>query len=167
MLPITPVAGSILLAEKVSWFSELSQNSNSERLFQSKTSNLVKWTKLILVDFSANSPPFTINLGDFSLYVSFSKRAVECMGDLWIHSTDINRKRSSEFEFWVSSENRKIFSAGKFDRATGVIHPYPTLAHVWITSPITSVMNSKIHSDSKNSRNPHELHCTSCILVLH
>ena len=40
---LTPVAGSNLLAEKVFWFSELSQNSNSERLFQSKTSNLVKW----------------------------------------------------------------------------------------------------------------------------
>jgi len=49
---LTPVAGSNLLKDKVSRFSELSQNLNSEKKFQSKTNNLVKWTKLIPADYS-------------------------------------------------------------------------------------------------------------------
>ena len=49
---LTPVAGSNLRKEKVSRSSELSQNSNPGELFHSKTSNFVKWTKLISADYS-------------------------------------------------------------------------------------------------------------------
>jgi len=117
---LTPVAGSNLLAEKVFWFSELSQNSNSERLFQSKTSNLVKWTKLISADFPSNSPHFTSTLGAFPCTFLFRKEPFNCMGNLWIHSTDITRKNPQNSNSEESSENREIFSASKFDRATGV-----------------------------------------------
>jgi len=73
-------AGRNLLEEKVSQFSEISQNSNSEELFQVKP--VISWNGQnsfrriiqilgILLHF---------NLGGFSLYVSFSKRAVQIFG---------------------------------------------------------------------------------------
>ena len=124
---LTPVAGSNLLEHKVSRFSELSQNLNSEKLFQSKTSNLVKWTKLILADYSFTFSAFyyLINHWGFSLYVSFSKRAAQILGDLWIHPTaprnehikmDVPRFEISQEKFgeW------RLFSPSEFDPATGV-----------------------------------------------
>jgi len=59
----------------------LSAPDNSERLLQSKTSSLVKWTKLISADFPRILRILLhFNLGGFSLYVSFSKRAVQIYG---------------------------------------------------------------------------------------
>jgi len=103
--------------EKVS-ISELFSKS-SER----KTSNLVKWTQLISVDFSFQILAFYLSLGGFSFHVSFLKRTVEmfvrnlswlkiAVGDLWIHSTTPGMnivKRNTERRIPRSSENRRLF----------------------------------------------------------
>jgi len=79
----------------------LSAPDNSERLLQSKTSNLVKWTKLISADFPRFSAfYYTSTSGAFPYTFLFRKEPFKYMGDLWIHSTDITWKRSSESEFW-------------------------------------------------------------------
>ena len=59
----TLLAGSNLLENVVSQSSELSQNLNSEELFQSKTINLLKWTtwKLRSADYSFNFSAFYLN----------------------------------------------------------------------------------------------------------
>ena len=81
---LTPVAGSNLLEEKVIRFSELSQNSNSEELFQSKTSNLVKWTKIISADYPFKFSAFyyTSTSRAFACTSLFSKEPFKYLGDL-------------------------------------------------------------------------------------
>jgi len=121
---LTPVAGSTwnLLAEKVSWFYELSQNLNSERLFQSKTRNLMRWTKLISADFSSNSPHFTAlqPRGLFLTCFFFEKSLSNIWGIYDSAPQTLLEKDHQNSNSEESSENREIFSASKFDRATGM-----------------------------------------------
>jgi len=81
-----------LLEEKVSRFSKLSQNSNFEVLFQGKTINFVKWTKLISSErfvmlfsefpiLKVSSPHLAISIFSFFDIVSIIKiwnRRSEC-----------------------------------------------------------------------------------------
>jgi len=113
-------AGRNLLEEKVSQFSEISQNSNSEELFQVKP--VISWNGQnsfrriiqilgILLHF---------NLGGFSLYVSFSKRAVQIFGGFRnpLHSPKEWTQQNTYHEIWdfrdlrflkKSSENKDFF----------------------------------------------------------
>jgi len=134
---LTPVAGSNLLEEKVSRFSELSQNSNCEELFQSKTSNLVKWTKLIAADYSFKFSAFryTSTSGAFPCTFLFRKEPFKYLGDLWIHSTAPRNEHSKtdvpSFEISeiceISQEKFgkwRLFSPSEFDPAPGVTRFY-------------------------------------------
>jgi len=136
---LTPVAGSNLLEEKVSRFSELSHNSNSEELFQGKTSNLVKWTNFISADYSFKFSAFnyTSTSGAFPCTFLFRTEPFKYLGDLWIHSTaprnehskaDVPRFEISEiWDFSGKVRRMKTFFPSKFDSATGVsprVHIY-------------------------------------------
>jgi len=120
---ITPVAGSNLLSKKSLDSPNSPQNSNSKRLFQSKTSNLVKWTKLISADFSSNSTNFTTPQprGLFLIDFFFEK----CRSNIWgvCESTPqtLLQKDPQNSNSEESSENREILSSSRFDPATGVI----------------------------------------------
>jgi len=100
---VTPVAGSNSLPEKVSWFSELSQNSNSQRLFQSKPSNLVKWTRLISAEFSLNSPHFTtLQPRGLFLVCFFFKKS---HSNVWEICQTTPQTRARKLKFLISNKN--------------------------------------------------------------
>jgi len=128
----TPVAWSNLLEDKVSWFSELCHNSNTEELFQSKTSNLVKWTKFFSADNSFKFLAFyyTSTSGAFPCTFLFRKEPFKYLGiyestpqpqgmntvkwmsrDLRFPRFEISQEKFGEWNF---------FSPSKFDPATGV-----------------------------------------------
>ena len=104
------------------WFSRLSQNSNSERLFRSKTSNLVKWTKLILADFSSNSRNFTTLHPRMLFLVGFffEKNFSNIWGIYGSTQQTLFEKDPQGWNSEVSSKNREILPGSRFDPATGV-----------------------------------------------
>ena len=98
---ITPVAGSNLLEDKVSRFSELSQNSNSEELFF-EVNLVILWNgqNSFQQINPSNSRHFTIlqlrGLFLVLLLISFSKRAVQIFRGFMnpLHSTRNEQSRT-------------------------------------------------------------------------
>ena len=108
------------------------QNSNSEKLFHSKTSNLVEWTSLISANFSFKFSAFyyTLTLGAFPYTFLFWKEPFKYLGDLWIFATAPRNEHSKMISrdlriprFEISEEKFgewRLFSPSKFDPATGM-----------------------------------------------
>jgi len=116
---ITPVGGSNLLEEKGSRFSELSSDSNSEELFQSKTSNPGKWTQLISADFSFKFSAFYYQpRGLFLARTFFEKNR----SDIWGIYESTPQPQGMHTVNRISRDLRFLrfeISQDKFENATG------------------------------------------------
>jgi len=95
--PETPEAGSNLSEGKVFPIPNSHEYSNSEDFFQSKTSNLVKWTKMMSVALSFKLSAFYFNLWGFSLYFSFRKEPFKHVGHWWKKKPRQNGRKMTSF----------------------------------------------------------------------